>query len=168
MWFLKVISNIKKSWRRRLSNRYFRFPRRMTISTNQTMSSQADCDVAENDVVPVNFLNTSNVKRPDSREVELTESIGSNGNPAGTTREGRKVSFANFPPSHPTWFQPSCFQLTVLYISVNQIPRGVSALIRLSWTTCTCRWGSIWNILRLYLPPGLRYLCVKKAKWSTN
>lgn len=74
----------------------------MTISTNQTMSSQADCDVAENDVVPVNFLNTSNVKRPDSREVELTESIGSNGNPAGTTREGRKVSFANFPPSHPT------------------------------------------------------------------
>lgn len=66
------------------------------------MSSQADCDVAENDVVPVNFLNTSNVKRPDSREVELTESIGSSGNPAGTTREGRKVSFANFPPSHPT------------------------------------------------------------------
>ena len=62
------------------------------------MSSQADCDVAENDIVPVSTLITGDTNRLDMKAVELTES---NGNAAVGTRQGRTVSFANY-PSHPT------------------------------------------------------------------
>ena len=62
------------------------------------MSSQADCDVAENDIVQVSTLITGDTNRLDMKAVELTES---NGNAAVGTRQGRTVSFANY-PSHPT------------------------------------------------------------------
>lgn len=55
-----------------------------------------DCDVVENDVVLVNFLNISNIKRFELRELELIEFIGFNGNLVGILREGRKVLFVNF------------------------------------------------------------------------
>ncbi|XP_061180321.1 calcitonin gene-related peptide type 1 receptor-like [Saccostrea echinata] len=91
----EVISNLKKSWRRRLNDRYFRITRRMTISTNQTMSSQAECDVAENCVVSDNCVNISDDNQMNNRELELKES---NGIIPGMKR---KVSFANF-PTYPT------------------------------------------------------------------